>query len=260
MNESVRVWRSSVDDMIALIEPLDEEQWALATPCPGWSVADVVAHIIDLDSHFLGDPRPDHEPEWSELPHVTSDMQRFIEIGVDGRRSRTPSQLLAELREVADRRYGQLQDADLQQTVQWFVGEVTIERLLWMRAFDVWTHEQDIRAAIGQPGGLDSAGAQVAWARIRDTLPFIWGKKVGTSKTLELIVTPPGPSGRLMLAVDGGRADYVDSGDPDVTVTITWADLAARGAGRIAADHVSATITGDEHLGRAFLEELAFTP
>lgn len=260
MSESVDIWRTSLDDFITLVEPLNDTAWTQPTPCPGWTVGDVVAHIIDLEEHFSGQLRPDHEPDFGRLPHVTTDMQQFIEIGVDARRSRTPAQLRAELRNVAERRAAQLQDADLQQPVMWFVGEIPVERLLGMRAFDIWTHEQDIRSALNLPGGLDSAGAVVAWGRIRDTLPFIWGKKVGASQTLRIVVTPPGPSGTLTLAPVGDRIGYDDSATPDIEVELTFADLAARGAGRIPAETMTARVVGDEELAHRFLQNLPFTP
>lgn len=260
MTESVRIWRSTIDDFAALVASLSDSQWGWATACPGWSVTDVVAHVIDLESHFFGDERPDHQPDWVNLPHVKTDMQQFIEVGVDARRGRSPSAMRDELAAVIDRRSKQLQDADMQQQVQWFVGEITLERLLWMRCFDIWTHEQDIRSAIGDPGGFDTAGAHVAWQRIHETLPYIWGKKVAASGTLALDVAAPGPSGMLIVTMDGDRAVYSDSAVPDVRVGISWADLAARAAGRTTAADVDVTIDGDQALGRRFLEELAFTP
>jgi len=260
MGESVRIWRSTIDDFTALVGSLSDSQWGSATPCPGWSVSDVVAHVIDLEVHFLGEDRPDHQPDWMNLPHVRTEMQQFIEVGVDARRGRSPSDMRDELTTVIDRRSEQLQETDLRQEVQWFVGEITVERLLWMRCFDIWTHEQDIRAAIGEPGGFDTTGAHVAWQRIRETLPYIWGKKVSASGTLALDVAGPGPSGVLIVTMDGDRAVYSESAVPDVRVGMTWVDLAARAAGRISAEDVHVTIEGDQALGRRFLEELAFTP
>lgn len=260
MPEIVDIWRSSVDDVIALLEPLDDATWQMETRCPGWTVSDVVAHIIDLDSFFLADSRVDHTPDWNSLPHVTRDSQRFTEVGVDARRGRSPQDLLAELREVVERRHVQLLDTDMQSTVQWFIGEITVERLMRMRTFDIWMHEQDIRETVHLPGGMDTVGAQVAWERVHETLPFIWGKKVGAPGTLELVVTGPGPSGRSLISVQDGRASYVAEGAPDVRIEIPWTDLAARAGGRKPIEDTHATMTGDVETGRRFLEEVTFTP
>jgi len=260
VDDAVAAWQGALADLTALAESLDSTEWAHASRCPGWTVADVIAHTIDLESQLAGDPRPTTEPQWQALAHVRTDLQRFTEIGVDARRGRSPASLLGELRDVAARRQVQVNDADPQQSVAWFVGELPLTRLLRMRTFDIWTHEQDIRVALGHPGGLESPAAVTASALIGETLPYIWGKKVGAAATLALVVAPPGPAVTWLLAVRDGRAVVVESGDPDVRVDIGWSDLAARAAGRIPAAEVSVTITGEAHLGRRLLEELAFTP
>lgn len=53
-------WTHSVEAILELVQPLPEAQWNLATPCPAWSVRDVVSHVIGLDCEMLGDPRPIH--------------------------------------------------------------------------------------------------------------------------------------------------------------------------------------------------------
>ena len=37
---------------------LDDREWALPTPCPGWPVAAQYAHIIGTESMLLGRSRP----------------------------------------------------------------------------------------------------------------------------------------------------------------------------------------------------------
>lgn len=260
MDSAVQSWRGALADFTALTASLADEDWRRESRCPGWSVADVVAHVIDLEGHFLGDPRASGQPAWEALPHVTTEMQRFIEVGVDARRGQPPTELLRELREVSDRREAQLQRADLTESVPWFVGEIPLAQLLWLRTFDIWTHEQDIRTAADRPGGLDSPAAAVVCERIRERLPAIWGKKVGAAATLQLVIAPPGPTGNWLLTVREGRAVYVDVAEPEVRIDIGWADLAARGAGRIPAAEVPVTIAGDVSLGRRLLAELPFTP
>lgn len=260
MSEIIAIWRSSVDDFAGLVGSLDDSAWARETPCPGWTVSDIVAHIIDLDSIFLGDPRIDHTPDWEALPHVTRESQRITEVGVDARRGRTPQELQGELRDVIKRRHSQLLNTDMGSMVQWFVGEITVEQLMRMRTFDIWMHEQDVRQTVNRPGGMDTVGALVAWERVRDTMPFIWGKKVGAQGTLELVVTGPGPAGRSLIAVQDGRAGYVADAEPDVRIEIPWTDLASRAGGRKSTEEIHVTITGDTDSGRRFLEELTFTP
>ena len=48
--------------VIALCTDLSEAQWKTATGCPGWTVQDNIAHLIDYESRALGRPAPDHQP------------------------------------------------------------------------------------------------------------------------------------------------------------------------------------------------------
>ncbi len=52
--DPMKTYLEAVLDFYATLEPLTAEQWSLPTPCPGWSVADLVAHTIDLDSMAVG--------------------------------------------------------------------------------------------------------------------------------------------------------------------------------------------------------------
>ena len=104
----ILTWNAALDALVALCEPLTPEQWAAQTPCPGWSVADVVAHTIDTEAFVGGLPRPEHTPDWDDLPHATGDFGRFTEVGVDARRGRAQDEVLAELRATVALRRAQL--------------------------------------------------------------------------------------------------------------------------------------------------------
>lgn len=262
-DDPVVVWQSAVSDLILVTEGLTPEQWRLATPCPGWSVADVVAHISDLDGYFLGDRRPDHEPAWADLPHVTTPAGQFTEIGVDFRRGRTGDELIAELKDVTARRSEQLADADMTATVDWFFGQRTVEQLMRIRSFDIWLHEQDIRDALGQPGGEDSDAAHMAAARMLEVLPMLLvkGARATSGQSLQLVLTGPGVSGSWAIVVDAdGRAHFAGVTDPTVTITMGWPSFARRCGGRISGADAGAHVQGDQELGERFLEALAFTP
>lgn len=262
LDDPIMVWKSAVSDLISVTEDLTPEQWRSATPCPGWTVADVVAHISDLDGYFLGDERPSRQPDWESLPHVTTPAGQFTEIGVDFRRGRTGDELIAELRDVTTRRAVQLADADLSETVEWFFGQRTVEQLMRIRSFDIWLHEQDIRDALDRPGGEDTDAAHMAAARMLEVLPmlFVKGASATNGQSLQLILTGPGVSGTWGIVVDGGRAHFADVVSPTVTITMSWPLFARRCGGRISVSEVDTGVVGDQGLGQRFLEALAFTP
>src|SRR3546814_11018850 len=57
-------WRS-LDEVCT---GLTEEQWKTATGCPGWTVQDNVAHLVDYEASALGRPRPNHVPAGGDHP------------------------------------------------------------------------------------------------------------------------------------------------------------------------------------------------
>jgi len=79
--DPMKTYLEAVLDFYATLNSLTAEQWALPTPCPGWSVADIVAHTIDLDSMAVGELTPVHEPAWDQLPHVKTPSHQFTERG-----------------------------------------------------------------------------------------------------------------------------------------------------------------------------------
>ena len=237
----LEIWQQSARDVIALCEPLDDEQWNSATPCPGWTVADVVAHLIDVEAMVAGDPRPDVTIDWAQFPHINNDLGRATELGVEFRRNRTKAEVLAEYQEMMARRAAEL--ADVEGLVRSpFGNEIPIERLLGMRIFDSWVHEQDIRIALDQPGGLSSAPAQVAAQAMLGGLPKAWGKVVAPpiGSTLRVTITGPTIEADLAYVIDeNGKAVPSEPGDADVHLTMTWPEYMLLATGRTTLDQTA---------------------
>ena len=149
-HDLIEAWDSGLRGMLGLCETLSDQQWAAPTPCPGWSVADIVAHTIDVEQTVGGYPRPEHALDLVGLPHARG-LGELTEIGVDYRRGRPREQVLDELRAVLPVRRGQLDATPAgAEVVGPFLSTMPLERVLRMRIFDIWVHEQDIRTAIGQ--------------------------------------------------------------------------------------------------------------
>ena len=110
-------WTQSIEAVSALVAPLTEGEWNRPTECPGWSVRDVVSHLIAMETELLGDPRPIHTVP-SDLRHVVDEFSRYCEVPVDKRRCHTGPEMTAELeytvirrsRALRDTRYGPLDE------------------------------------------------------------------------------------------------------------------------------------------------------
>lgn len=167
----------SLESIAELVQPLVEGEWNRPTPCPAWSVRDLVSHVIGMECEMLGDPRPIHTLP-RDLYHVQSDFARYMEMQVDVRRHHTAPEMTSELEYTMIRRARQLRNETRgpDAVVRAPLGaEQTLELAMRMRAFDLWVHEQDLRAAIGRPGNEDSpvptSPGTACWRRCRRRSP-----------------------------------------------------------------------------------------
>lgn len=102
-------WSHSIEAIAELVQPLVEGEWNRRTPCPGWSVRDIVSHVIGLECEMLGDPRPIHTLP-RDLYHVQSEISRYMEMQVDVRRHHTAPEMTSELEYTIIRRNRQLRN------------------------------------------------------------------------------------------------------------------------------------------------------
>jgi uncharacterized protein (TIGR03083 family) len=263
-------WTQSVEAISELVKPLAEGQWNRATGCPGWSVRDVVSHVIGVECELLGDPRPIHSLP-RDLYHVKDETTRFMEVQVDVRRHHTGPEMTGELEYTIIRRSRQLRNerrtpgAEVRNVLPG--GKpVTLERQLQLRAFDVWVHEQDIRRALDKPGNLDSPGAYVARDVLIEGLPLVVAKKAGAPAGCAVVVDVGGPVDfmRTVRVDQDGRGSVNGSPSlgPAVTLSLDWETYVRLACGRVRPDAVAdrVKVEGDAELGRAILRHFAVTP
>ena len=111
-------------------------------------------------------------------------MGLYTEIGVVNRRDASPDAIINEIRDGGDRAAHPLLDdppTDADGLPSPIFGGVpwTWRTLLRNRPLDIWMHEQDVRRAVGRPGGMDTAPAKHTAEYLAETLGFVLGKKVG---------------------------------------------------------------------------------
>jgi uncharacterized protein (TIGR03083 family) len=261
-------WTQSIEAVSELVAPLTEGEWNRRTECPGWSVRDVVSHLIAMETELLGDPRPIHTLP-SDLRHVVDEFTRYCEVPVDKRRCHTGPEMTAELEYTVIRRSRALRDGRYQplDEVRWPMGpysrDLPYHVLLRMRVFDVWTHEQDLRRALGAPGGLDTAAAAISRDNLVEALPKAVAKQAGAPAGSTVVFDVSGEQEFMRtVRVDADGRGSVDSRvtlAPTVSLTLGWEDFARLACGRITPAAAEVKAEGDEELARRILDHLAVT-
>ncbi|EST26545.1 hypothetical protein N566_23760 [Streptomycetaceae bacterium MP113-05] len=265
----VDAWTQSIEALSELVQPLAEGEWNRRTDCPGWSVRDVVSHIIGIECELLGDPRPIHSLP-RDLYHVRDETSRHMEVQVDVRRHHTAPEMTGELEYTLIRRSRQLRNEKRQpddEVRHVLPGRdpLTLERLLRMRAFDVWVHEQDIRRALRTPGNVDSPGAHVARDVLIAALPGVV-VKAGAPNGSAVVFDVAGPVEfmRTVRVDNEGRATVNGSVSlgPTVTFTMGWETYFRLACGRTRPEKVAEDIKteGDDALADRVLRHFTVTP
>jgi uncharacterized protein (TIGR03083 family) len=273
VREHVSTWEAACADVVGLLRSLDAEDWDRPTELPGWDVRAVAAHLAHLEAELAG--RPQEQVEVGEAPHVKGFLGQYTEAGPVARRTWEPSRIVDELEEAVAERGAALaasppEDPSALGPSFAALAGWSWETLLHNRPFDVWMHEQDIRRAVGRPGGLDTPGAAHADRVITRAMGLVVGKRAGARPGQSVVFErhdvahPDLPEVVGVLVGDDGRARPVDPaelpGSATTTLRLSWVDWIRLGGGRASADEVEVGVEGDEELGRRVLGAMAVTP
>jgi uncharacterized protein (TIGR03083 family) len=258
LNELFATW-SSIGE---LCEPLTETQWKTPTACPGWSVQDIISHLIGIERGMMGMEPTAHRSV--RYDYVKNPIGEANEHEVDSRRSLTGAQVLSEWSDIVTRRTAALRSAEesyFSTSARTPLGPGTVADFLLLRVLDCWVHEQDIRRALNMPGHEAGPAAQSTIDRLLGTLPMVIGKRSATpeGETVNFRIT--GPVNRsLFITVLNGRAAVVDT--PPINVRTSFSidsnSFVALATGRTtseaAATHWSST--GDKELALRIAQNL----
>jgi uncharacterized protein (TIGR03083 family) len=249
--------RELFDRLLAVTEGLSDDDWATATGCPGWDVRDQLAHCVGLERRLLGDPGP--EVAVPELPHLTDEMSRAMEVDVEARRQTPGQQLRDEAMETFSRRLRDLADLQPEELDQRFVGPAGMEgkgsTMLRLRVFDLCAHEQDIRRALAR--GLEPEGAhgQLVGQQVLRGWSRLWPERLAGPGAVEVEVTGPQPTA-VRVELDEG-----DGPQRVARLRGSWSQLLPVACGRTdAPDVTQLLVDGDPALAAEAVRAGAMTP
>ena len=234
-------WQGAAESMLNLVRAAGDSGWTVPSSCPGWSVGDLIAHLIGIELMLLGRPDDPMEVDQTSRPHVRSTFSRYTEIAVMHRLATPCGAVLGEFDAVIAERTAQLgvTPDDTSVEVLGPRGVMPLGTILRMRTFDTWMHLQDARRALQLPGDLATPAAWVTASLIAGSVPFMLGKNLRAPAGSTLLVTVTGPIAFVRGAKVGpdGRATRASNpaelAEPSVAIATDWATFVALAGGRV---------------------------
>ncbi|MFT4199449.1 maleylpyruvate isomerase family mycothiol-dependent enzyme [Gordonia sp. (in: high G+C Gram-positive bacteria)] len=245
-----------------LFGTLSDDQFAAPSVLPGWSNADVLAHVIGTESLLAGRPLPEHDV--SGRAHVRNQIGELNEKWLDELRGRDRSTLLADFDAITAERSTSLaamSEEELAAETMTPAGPDSYARFMRIRVFDCWIHELDVRDGLGLTPPLTAGPAAVAVDEAAASLPYVLAKRVGVPPGNTVAFALTGLVDRVLVVEVGERARLVPPGGaaPDVALDLDTCDFFRLIGGRRDADPASVRVVGDRELGEQIAANLAYT-
>lgn len=249
------------------LSELSGDDWFRPTALPGWTVHDVVAHLIGTESKLAGIAPPEVHIDVHTLGHVHNEIGVFNEKWVEGLRGRSGAEMLERFRDITGRRREALSamtEDDFAAPAQTPIGSQPYGRFMRLRLFDCWMHEHDIRDATGTSGDEGGARGELAFEEIHGAMGYAVGKLGQAPEGSRIAIELTGPLAHtIRVAVADGRATVVPelTDPPTATLTLDSRLFTRLCGGRTPArDHLDEiTLGGDTAVARRIADHLAFT-
>lgn len=249
--------RQERHDLLGLLDGLTTTQWLAPTPCPGWRVKDLVLHLLDDDLGWLSRGRdgdldgliPTDVDYRDFVTALNQKNQRWVDAS-QGLSRRLVRELLSWSGEQVTNYHDTLPMTEPAGVI-WAGGRVPGWLGLGRDFTERWVHQQQIREAVGKPGGhhrfLPAVLAIFAWA-----FPHQYQPQVAPSMVVNLDL---GSDAQWHLVRRDHGWDLEDrlTDSPAATIS-TDMDTAWRQLTGAPTPPGSVTTNGPEHLAQPLLE------
>jgi uncharacterized protein (TIGR03083 family) len=238
---SLSAFIRTASELADLLDTLAPDDWAQQTRVDGAAVRDVVAHLVGVERYVLGQlgrrpqldaPRPqDHWPVSKQAAGI-ADMPGASVATTWWREALDVIAACGEL------------GPDHHVAYHHLAGPLS--GLLVVRTFELWTHGDDIRDAIGRPLNLlDEDRVSLMVTELMTVLPL--GLALSgcpqPGRTARINLTGPG-GGSFDVALAPGEA----SADPDITLTAAAIGICRLASNRLSRDELTLAVAGDSSL------------
>lgn len=240
------VFARAVDSLDTLLGALEEGQWR--RPClRDLDVQGLVGHLIGVEHDFHAAL---DEPESATGATHTSDHVEATQADAAAQRGRSPSDTYEDWRGLARRSIELLGHRAMSDEACLHGLLLPLDRLMIVRAFELWTHEEDIRRAVGRPLSAPDPSSLQRMVNL-------------AVQVLPRVLSPVDPDGapstaRLVLTGDAGGAFLVElrsrhPGPSEVRIVADAVTFCRLAANRIPADEVAVSVAGDQALADELL-------
>lgn len=262
----VSLLRGEFGAIASLCSALSKDDWDVPTCLPGWTVRDVLSHVIGTEAMLCGESSP--TSDLSHLDHVRNPIAEANEHWVESMRTWSGAELLARFDDLTRRRLAALDgmtQTDFDAPSWTPAGpDETYGRFMRIRHFDCYLHEHDIRFALGMPAREAADDLASALDEVATGIGYIVGRRAALPDGSSVRIELTGPAARTYLVKVAGRAGLVDQLEEPATVGITLPGMlflrltGGRDDGP-GWNGGSITYSGDRDLGERLVANLAFT-
>jgi uncharacterized protein (TIGR03084 family) len=237
MDDEIQALADQQQELTGLLAGRPDEDWHLPSACAGWSVGDVVLHLIQTNEMAIASAEGRFQelldsPFYAPDESVTS-LDDVVDLAVRRARGASPAELFDEWQNGARHMREALVAAGPSARLPWVVGTLSARTLVSTRIAETWIHTGDVAHRLGvelEPTDRLALIARLAWR----TLPHAFGR-VG--------LDPPGPVGFDLVGPHGDEwrfgMELEDGSAPPTVISGTGLDLV-----RVASQRYRAVDTG----------------
>ena len=239
---SLRAFITTAAELAALLDTLAPEDWPRATRVQDVTVRKLVEHLVGAERYLLGQigrrpgyDAPTREDHWPVTRLAVTDLVAEPDELVARAWWLEVLGLVAACAELGP---------DHELAYYHLAG--TLRGLLVVRTFELWTHGDDIRRAVGRdPDLLDEARLSLMVDELMRVLPLglALSDCARPGRTARIELTGPG-GGRFDVPLAPGEP----AGDPDIILKATAIDLCRVASNRLAPEEFAVMVDGDARL------------
>jgi len=139
--------RTEHEELDAVLSDLDEEQWMIMTPSPGWNIKDQVRHLAYFDDRAALSAS-DVDTFGKHIEEVMSDLEAFIKMLDDVGRDMPIDKLMGWWRTERNKMLDAYVAIGRKDRLPWYGPPMSALSHATARLMETWVHGQDILDAL----------------------------------------------------------------------------------------------------------------